>query len=47
MNKDTKIIWKSIDELIPYEHNAKEHNKTQVNDGTGKENNTLSGREGR
>jgi hypothetical protein len=21
MNKDTKIIWKPIDDLIPYEHN--------------------------
>ena len=30
MNKDTKIIWKQIDELIPYEHNAKEHDETQV-----------------
>jgi hypothetical protein len=30
MNKDTKLIWKSIDELIPYEHNAKEHNETQI-----------------
>jgi len=30
MNKDTKIIWKSIDELIPYEHNAKEHDETQI-----------------
>ena len=30
MNKDTKIIWKNIDELIPYEHNAKEHDETQV-----------------
>lgn len=30
MNKDTKIIWKNIDELKPYEHNAKEHNETQV-----------------
>lgn len=31
MNKNTKIIWKAIDELIPYEHNAKEHNETQIN----------------
>jgi ParB-like chromosome segregation protein Spo0J len=30
MNKDTKIIWKPIDDLIPYEHNAKEHNETQI-----------------
>ena len=30
MNKNTKIIWKAIDELIPYEHNAKEHNETQI-----------------
>lgn len=30
MNKNTKIIWKPIDELIPYEHNAKEHNETQI-----------------
>lgn len=30
MNKDTKIIWKSIDDLKPYEHNAKEHNETQL-----------------
>lgn len=30
MDKKTKIIWKPIDELIPYEHNAKEHNITQV-----------------
>lgn len=30
MNKDTKIVWKPIDDLIPYEHNAKEHNETQI-----------------
>lgn len=30
MNKDTKIIWKQIDDLKPYEHNAKEHDETQV-----------------
>lgn len=30
MNKNTKIIWKQIDELKPYEHNAKEHDETQV-----------------
>lgn len=30
MNKDTKIIWKPIDELIPYEHNAKEHTEKQL-----------------
>lgn len=30
MNKDTKIIWKAIDELIPYEHNAKEHPDWQI-----------------
>lgn len=30
MNKNTKLIWKSIDELIPYEHNAKEHDETQI-----------------
>lgn len=30
MNKDTKIIWKNIDDLKPYEHNAKEHDETQV-----------------
>ena len=30
MNKSTKIEWKPIDELIPYEHNAKKHTKTQI-----------------
>lgn len=30
MNKDTKIIWKPIDGLIPYEHNAKEHTEKQL-----------------
>lgn len=30
MDKNTKIVWKSIDELIPYEHNAKEHTETQI-----------------
>ncbi len=30
MNKNTKIIWKAIDELIPYEHNAKEHTEKQL-----------------
>ena len=30
MDKKTKIIWKPIDDLIPYEHNAKEHNSTQI-----------------
>lgn len=30
MNKNTKIIWKPIDELIPYEHNAKEHTEKQL-----------------
>lgn len=30
MNKNTKIIWKAIEDLIPYEHNAKEHNETQI-----------------
>ena len=30
MNKDTKIIWKPIDDLIPYEHNAKEHTEKQL-----------------
>ena len=30
MNKETKIIWKNIDDLKPYEHNAKEHDETQV-----------------
>ena len=31
MNKNTKIVWKPIDDLIPYEHNAKEHTETQIN----------------
>lgn len=31
MNKNTKIVWKNIDDLIPYEHNAKEHTETQIN----------------
>ena len=26
-----EIIWIPIDELIPYEHNAKEHTETQIN----------------
>ena len=30
MNRDTKIIWKPIDDLIPYEHNAKEHTEKQL-----------------
>ena len=30
MDKKTKIIWKSLNELIPYEHNAKEHTPTQI-----------------
>lgn len=30
MNKDTKIVWKPIDDLIPYEHNAKEHDQKQI-----------------
>lgn len=30
MDKKTKIVWKPIDELIPYEHNAKEHTQTQI-----------------
>ena len=30
MNKDTKLIWKNIDDLKPYEHNAKEHDEVQV-----------------
>ena len=30
MNKDTKIIWKNIDDLKPYEHNAKDHDETQI-----------------
>ena len=30
MNKSTKIEWKPIDELIPYEHNAKKHTKKQI-----------------
>ena len=30
MNKNTKIIWKAIDDLIPYEHNAKEHTEKQI-----------------
>lgn len=30
MNKSTKIEWKDINELIPYEHNAKKHSKTQI-----------------
>jgi hypothetical protein len=30
MNKDTKLIWKNIDALKPYEHNAKEHDEVQV-----------------
>ena len=31
MNKNTKIVWKPIDDLIPYERNAKEHTETQIN----------------
>lgn len=31
MNKDTKIVWLAVDTLIPYEHNAKEHTPTQIN----------------
>lgn len=30
MDKKTKIVWKPIDDLIPYEHNAKEHNIMQI-----------------
>lgn len=30
MNKETKIIWKPIEDLIPYAHNAKEHNEMQI-----------------
>lgn len=30
MDKKTKIIWKPINELEPYLHNAKEHNETQI-----------------
>lgn len=30
MNKDTKLIWKPIDDLKPYEHNAKERNEAQI-----------------
>ena len=30
MNKSTKIEWKNINDLIPYEHNAKQHSKTQI-----------------
>ena len=30
MNKDTKLIWKNINDLKPYEHNAKEHDETQI-----------------
>ena len=30
MNKDTQIVWLPVDSLIPYEHNAKEHTPTQI-----------------
>ena len=30
MTKDTQIVWRPIDELIPYEHNAKEHTEKQI-----------------
>lgn len=30
MKKGTKIVWLGIDTLIPYEHNAKEHTPTQI-----------------
>ena len=30
MDKKTKIIWKPLDDLVPYEHNAKEHTPTQI-----------------
>lgn len=30
MDKKAKIVWKPLSELVPYEHNAKEHTPTQL-----------------
>jgi hypothetical protein len=30
MDKNTKIVWLPVEDLIPYEHNAKEHDEVQV-----------------